>query len=161
MKKMTGPTPRNKIESLAARLRRRGLRIVFTNGVFDILHAGHVSYLAASRACGDILIVGLNSDLSVRKLKGSGRPYQKQSDRAKILLALESVDYVVIFGEETPAKLIEQVKPDMLAKGADYKISEIVGADFVKSYGGKVSRIKLLAGRSTSNILNQMKSKRK
>ncbi len=161
MKKITAPTPRNKIEALACRLKRRGLKIVFTNGVFDILHAGHVSYLAKAKACGDILIVGLNSDASVRELKGKSRPFQKQRDRAVILLALEAVDYVVIFGEPTPLKLIKQIMPDVLAKGADYKISEIVGAEFVESYGGKVQRVKLVAGRSTSSILSKMKSKRK
>ncbi len=124
--------------------------------VFDILHRGHVDYLAKARSFGDLLIVGLNSDASVRRLKGPGRPLQKQTDRAAILLALESVDYVVIFGEETPDKLIHQVKPNVLVKGADYSISEIVGADFVKSHGGSVRRVRLTKGRSTSGIVNKM-----
>lgn len=137
-------------------LRRRGKCIVFTNGVFDILHRGHVDYLARARKFGDILIVGLNTDASVRRLKGSSRPIQRQSDRAAILLALRAVDYVVMFGEDTPDKLIRAIKPDVLVKGADYKISEIVGADFVRSYGGKVRRIKLTKGRSTSRIFRSI-----
>ena len=150
------PTPRTKITDLAKRVRRRGKRIVFTNGVFDILHRGHVEYLAKAKSFGDVLIVGLNSDASVRRLKGKNRPVQKQADRAVILLALEAVDYVVIFGEDTPQKLIEQVRPDVLVKGADYKISEIVGAEFVKSYGGSVRRVRLTKGRSTSGVLKKL-----
>jgi rfaE bifunctional protein nucleotidyltransferase chain/domain len=143
---------RNKITALTNRLRKSGKRIVFTNGVFDILHRGHVEYLAKAKSFGDVLILGLNSDASVRRLKGPTRPLQKQADRAVIMLALESVDYVVIFGEDTPDKLIRQVKPDVLAKGADYKISGIVGADFVRSYGGSVRRVPLTKGRSTSGL---------
>jgi rfaE bifunctional protein nucleotidyltransferase chain/domain len=135
---------RTKIAALAARLKRGGKRVVFTNGVFDILHRG---YLAKAKSLGDVLILGLNSDASVRRIKGSTRPLQRQSDRAVILLALESVDYVVIFGEDTPDKLIRQIKPDILVKGADYKVSEIVGADFVRSHGGSVRRIRLTPGR--------------
>lgn len=143
---------RARIAALSNRLRRNGKRIVFTNGVFDILHRGHVEYLTKAKSFGDILILGLNSDASVRRLKGPTRPLQKQTDRAVILLALESVDYVVIFGEDTPDKLIRQIKPDILVKGADYKVSEIVGADFVRSIGGAVRRIPLTKGRSTSSI---------
>ncbi len=148
--------PRKKIENFAAGVRRRGKRIVFTNGVFDILHRGHVDYLAKARSFGDLLVVGLNSDASVRRLKGKSRPVQKQADRAAILLALRSVDYVVVFGEDTPDKLIRQVKPHVLVKGADYKVSEIVGAEFVQSYGGKVRRVRLTTGRSTSGILRKI-----
>jgi rfaE bifunctional protein nucleotidyltransferase chain/domain len=137
-------------------LRRKGNKIVFTNGVFDILHRGHVEYLAKAKKFGDILIVGLNSDASVRRLKGNNRPLNKQNDRAVILLGLSAVDYVVIFGEDTPDKLIKQIRPDILVKGADYKPNEIVGADFVKSYGGKIKRIKLTLGRSTSKILKKL-----
>jgi rfaE bifunctional protein nucleotidyltransferase chain/domain len=147
---------RNKIANFATRLRRQKKKIVFTNGVFDILHRGHVDYLAKARSFGDLLIVGLNSDRSVRRLKGTDRPLQKQSDRAAILLALESVDYVVIFGEEAPDRLIRQVSPDVLVKGADYSISEIVGADFVKSNGGSVRRVRLTKGRSTSGIIKRL-----
>ncbi len=144
---------RSQISSILKKHRKNKQTIVFTNGVFDILHRGHVEYLAKTKKLGDILIVGLNSDASVKRLKGEGRPLQKQNDRAVILLALESVDYVIFFGEDTPDKLLKQVKPDILAKGADYKISEIVGAEFVKSYGGKVKRITLTKGRSSSRII--------
>ncbi len=148
--------PRTQIQKKAAGWRRAGKKIVFTNGVFDILHRGHVDYLAKAKSFGDILVVGLNSDTSVRRLKGRTRPVQKQGDRAVILLALRAVDYVVIFGEDTPDKLIRQVKPQVLVKGADYKISEIVGAEFVQSYGGKVRRVRLSKGRSTSGILRKL-----
>jgi D-beta-D-heptose 7-phosphate kinase/D-beta-D-heptose 1-phosphate adenosyltransferase len=147
---------RTRIAAHAVRLKRQGKRIVFTNGVFDILHRGHVEYLAKARSLGDVLILGLNSDASVRRIKGPKRPLQKQTDRAAILLALESVDYVVLFGEDTPDKLIRQVKPDVLVKGADYKISEIVGAEFVRSYGGSVRRIRLTPGRSTSGLIKKI-----
>ncbi len=147
--------PRKNIAALCDRLRKQRKKIVFTNGVFDIIHMGHVHYLAKARTFGDILIIGLNTDTSVKKFKGPDRPINKQSDRAGILSALEMVDYVVYFSEETPAKLIAQVKPHILVKGADYKISEIVGADFVKANGGKVRRIKLLKGRSTSGIIKK------
>jgi len=144
---------RKEIDAVCKRLRRRRKTIVFTNGVFDIIHMGHVDYLSKARALGDVLIIGLNTDASVRKFKGPKRPINRQSDRAGVLSALEFVDYIVYFGEETPEKLIRQIKPDVLVKGADYKISEIVGADFVQSYGGQVRRIRLLKGRSTSDII--------
>jgi rfaE bifunctional protein nucleotidyltransferase chain/domain len=142
--------------ALTRRLRRGGHKIVFTNGVFDVLHRGHISYLTKARSFGDCLIVGLNSDLSVRRLKGKSRPLQPQRDRAAILLALRVVDYVVIFGEETPDKLIRQIKPDVLVKGADYKLSEIVGAEFVQSIGGQVRRVRLSSGRSSSKLIRKL-----
>jgi len=145
--------PRRKARDLGKRLRRQRKRIVFTNGVFDILHRGHVSYLTKARSFGDVLIVGLNSDSSVRRLKGKGRPLQTQRDRAAILLALEAVDYVVVFGEPRPDRLIQEIRPDVLVKGADYKLSEIAGAEFVRSYGGKVQRIRLTKGRSSSELI--------
>ena len=141
------------IEALCDRLRWQKQKTVFTNGVFDIIHMGHISYLSKAKALGDILIIGLNTDASVRKIKGPTRPINKQADRAGVLSALEFVDYVVYFSEETPEKLIRLIHPDILVKGADYKISEIVGAKFVKSYGGQVKRIKLLPGRSTSQLI--------
>lgn len=147
---------RKDISSVAQKLRRQKKKIVFTNGVFDILHRGHVDYLKKAKSFGDILIVGLNSDSSVRKIKGPNRPINKQTDRAYILLALEAVDYVVIFSEETPKRLIEQIKPNVLVKGADYKISEIVGADFVKANGGSVRRVRLSKGRSTTGIIKAL-----
>ncbi|MEW6014250.1 MAG: D-glycero-beta-D-manno-heptose 1-phosphate adenylyltransferase [Candidatus Zixiibacteriota bacterium] len=148
--------PRTKLKSILAALRRSGKRIVFTNGVFDILHYGHVDYLTKAKRLGDILIVGLNTDSSVRKFKGKNRPIQNEKDRARILDALKPVDYVVLFSEETPERLIRMIRPDILVKGADYKVSEIVGAEFVKSYGGKVKRIALQRGRSTSKIIYRM-----
>jgi len=144
---------RKDVARLASKLRRSGKKIVFTNGVFDILHRGHVDYLAQARASGDVLILGLNSDASVRRLKGKSRPIQGQRDRAAILLALEAVDYVVFFGEDTPKQLIRQIRPDVLVKGADYRESEIVGAEFVKSCGGRVRRIRLTPRRSSSRVI--------
>jgi rfaE bifunctional protein nucleotidyltransferase chain/domain len=147
---------RKDVVALSNKLRRNKQRIVFTNGVFDVLHRGHVSYLTKARSFGDCLIVGLNSDASVRRLKGKSRPLQPQRDRAAILLALRVVDYVVIFGEETPDKLIRQIKPDVLVKGADYKIAEIVGAEFVQSIGGSVRRVRLSSGRSSSKLIRKL-----
>ncbi|MCP4703517.1 MAG: D-glycero-beta-D-manno-heptose 1-phosphate adenylyltransferase [candidate division Zixibacteria bacterium] len=147
------------ISRLVNKLRRKkDNKIVFTNGVFDILHYGHINYLTKARELGDILILGLNTDSSVKKFKSKDRPLQNEMDRARILTALQAVDYVILFPEETPAKLIEMVKPDILVKGADYKISEIVGAKFVKSYGGEVKRIKFVKGRSSSKIINKLNS---
>ena len=134
-----------------------GVKIVFTNGVFDILHRGHVEYLAEAAKLGDILILGLNSDASTRRLKGEGRPVHRQEDRAAVLLALKAVDYVVVFDEDTPAKLIEKVRPDFLVKGADYKVSEIVGADIVKAYGGEVRTVALTEGYSTTGTIQNIK----
>lgn len=153
---MIRPCTQRYIRVVTTKARRDGLKIVFTNGVFDILHRGHVEYLAKARSFGDLLIVGLNSDVSVRRIKGPKRPIQPQADRAAILLALRSVDYVVYFGEDTPEKLIAAVRPDTLVKGADYQKHEIVGAKFVQSYGGKVRRVKLRTGRSTTSILNKL-----
>ena len=152
---------KNKILSLRAlkvRLekdRHQGKKIVFTNGCFDILHAGHVSVLEFSRSKGDELVVGLNSDESVRRLKGPTRPVNKQADRALVLAALESVSYVCIFNEDTPYNLIKVVRPDVLVKGGDYKPSEIVGREFA----GKVVRFALLKGRSTTGIIKKVSRK--
>lgn len=148
--------PQSKLNSTLNKLRQSGKTIVFTNGVFDILHYGHVDYLSKARRLGDVLIVGLNTDSSVRKFKGKNRPIQNEEDRARILDALKPVDYVVLFSEETPERLIRTIRPNILVKGADYKVSEIVGAEFVKSYGGKVKRIPLQKGRSTSKIISRM-----
>ena len=144
------------VSGIIARLKKAGKKIVFTNGVFDILHRGHVEYLTKSKSFGDILVLGLNSDASVRRIKGPDRPIQPQADRAAILLGLKAVDYVIIFGEDTPDKVIRLVKPDVLVKGADWKISEIVGADFVQAYGGKVRRARLQKGRSSTNIIEKI-----
>ena len=132
-------------------------KIVFTNGCFDLLHAGHVSLLAKARDLGDVLIVGVNSDESVRRLKGEGRPINVIEDRTLMLASLLFVDAVVVFDEDTPENLIKKVKPDVLVKGADYQESEIVGAEFVKSYGGEVVRIPLVEGLSTSQLIEKIK----
>ncbi|MDH4224015.1 MAG: D-glycero-beta-D-manno-heptose 1-phosphate adenylyltransferase [candidate division Zixibacteria bacterium] len=133
--------------------RSEGLKVVFTNGCFDLLHLGHIDYLQKSKKSGDILIVGLNSDSSVRKIKGKGRPIQSQKDRASILAALQFVDYVCIFGDLTPIKLISRLLPDYLVKGSDWKIKDIVGKDIVESSGGKVLTIKMVKGKSTQKII--------
>lgn len=134
-------------------------KIVFTNGCFDILHVGHVTYLAQAKALGDVLVIGLNSDASVRRLKGPNRPVNAQNARALVLAALESVDYVVFFDEDTPYNIITQVNPDILVKGGDYEIDNIVGGDFVRARGGEVLTIPFVDGFSTSNILEQIKEK--
>ena len=136
----------------------RNRRIVFTNGCFDILHVGHVTYLEQARALGDLLFVGLNSDSSVRSLnKGPDRPIQLQNDRAKILLALKAVDFVSIFDESTPLELIKEVCPDILVKGGDWRPDQIVGSDFVLARGGKVLSLPFVKGHSTSAILEKVR----
>lgn len=134
-------------------LRREGKRLVFTNGVFDILHRGHCEYLADARALGDALIVGLNSDASVTRLKGPRKPIVPQDDRAAVLAALGCVDYVVYFDEDTPRELIAAVLPDILVKGGDYEVADIVGRAEVEAAGGKVLTIPLTPGRSSTNII--------
>jgi rfaE bifunctional protein nucleotidyltransferase chain/domain len=139
--------------SIRSKLKERGRSVVFTNGCFDLIHRGHLDYLRRSKSFGDVLIVAVNSDRSVRKIKGKGRPILPQKDRAEIIAALEPVDYVFIFNEETPLRVIDVLKPDILVKGADYKLSEIVGARAVKSWGGQVKRVKLTEGRGTREII--------
>lgn len=145
--------PRRRVRALCARLRRQGKRIVFTNGCFDILHAGHAQYLRRAASLGDVLVVGLNGDASVRRLKGKGRPVQKAADRAYLLASLSCVSYVAVFSEDTPARLIRDVMPHVLVKGGDWKGKEIVGADTVRANGGTVRTIRFLPGRSTTSIL--------
>lgn len=137
---------------------RQGRKLVFTNGCFDILHIGHVKYLQEAKACGDLLVVAVNSDRSVRELKGPERPLQSENDRAEILAALEAVDYTVIFDEETPIKHIEAIKPDVLVKGGDWAIEQIVGSDFVLKNGGEVKSLQFIQGRSTTNVVEKIKS---
>lgn len=144
------------VNEFAAQCRQQGRKVVFTNGCFDILHVGHVRYLEASRKLGDVLIVGINADASVRRLKGSGRPVQPEDDRAHILASQSCVDAVVIFEQDTPIELIETVQPDVLTKGEDYQRKEdIVGWDIVEKRGGQVHRIPLVAGRSTTNLIRK------
>jgi rfaE bifunctional protein nucleotidyltransferase chain/domain len=137
-------------------LRRRGKRVVFTNGTFDIIHRGHVEYLAAARKMGDVLVVGLNTDASIRRIKGKNRPINPQRDRAIVLASLASVDYVCLFGGDTPAALIARLVPDVLVKGADWKASAIGGADVVLAHGGAVRRVRLTAGRSTTGVIERV-----
>jgi len=132
-------------------------KVVFTNGCFDVLHFGHISYLRKAKSLGNILVIGLNTDASVKKLKGPSRPVNSEKDRAEILAELSSVDAIVFFGEDTPEKLIRELKPDVLVKGADWKKGAIVGGKFVESYGGCVKRIKFEPGRSTTNVLAKLK----
>ncbi len=151
---------RNKILS-ASRLelklkRARPRRVVFTNGCFDILHPGHVRYLERARALGDCLIVALNSDESVRSIKGPARPINRLKDRAQVMAALESVDYVTWFTTSTPLKLIERLKPNVLAKGGDWPVSKIVGADVVIARGGRAVSIPFVAGHSTTSVLSKI-----
>lgn len=131
-------------------------KIVFTNGCFDILHIGHIRYLKKSKELGDLLIIGLNSDYSVKRLKGENRPYNKENERAEMLLALSFVDYVILFDEDTPYNLIEKIKPSVLTKGGDYEKSKIVGAQIVESYNGQVVILPFTEGKSTTNILKNI-----
>ena len=131
-------------------------KIVFTNGCFDILHAGHADYLNKAKSLGDILVVGINSDASVRRIKGEKRPILPQQMRAYLLDNLKPVDYVVIFEEDTPLELIKAIKPDVLVKGADWDLERIVGADFVLSYGGRVERIAFSFDISTSKVIERV-----
>ena len=140
---------------LRGRWRAEGLKTVFTNGCFDLLHAGHVRYLNAARALGDRLVVGLNSDASVARLKGAGRPVTPACERAEILSALEAVDAVVLFGEDTPLRLIQALSPDVLVKGGDWALDAIVGREHVLASGGEVVTVPTVAGRSTSEILRR------
>jgi D-glycero-beta-D-manno-heptose 1-phosphate adenylyltransferase len=133
-------------------------RVVFTNGCFDLLHVGHIRYLKEARECGDILVVGLNADASVRKLKGEERPLQNEVDRGEILSSLASVDYVTLFTEDTPENLIHLIKPDVLVKGGDWPIEKIVGAPFVLKNGGQVKSLQFVNGRSTSSLVEKIKN---
>ena len=136
--------------------REKSRKLVFTNGCFDILHSGHVRYLQTAAGFGDILVLGLNSDTSVRKLKGSRRPIMTQTDRAYILSAIEAIDCIVIFYEETPARLIQKISPDVLVKGGDYLPGDVVGYDTVKENGGCVKIVPYVEGKSTSGIVNSI-----
>jgi rfaE bifunctional protein nucleotidyltransferase chain/domain len=144
------------IKTIAARLKGRKKRIVFTNGCFDILHVGHIRYLRKARSLGDILVVGLNTDRSVRAIKGEKRPIVSQAERAEVLAALEFVDYVVFFDEPDPFALIEKVKPHILVKGADWSKDKIVGRDLVEKGGGRVVRIPLVPGASSSGVIERI-----
>ena len=139
------------------KLQKLGKKIVFTNGCFDILHVGHVRYLKEAKALGDILILGLNSDSSVKSLKGSNRPINNESDRAEVLSALKAIDYVVIFDEKTAENIVGEVKPDIYAKGGDYSIDTLPEAKIVAEHGGKTVLLQLVDGKSSTNIINKCK----
>lgn len=137
-------------------LRQSGKKIVFTNGCFDIIHAGHVRYLTKAKSFGDVLIVGLNSDESVRMLKGATRPINSQNDRAEVLLGLKAVDYVIFFSEMTSENLIAEVKPDVYVKGSDYTLKTLPEAQIVQSYGGRIEFVDLVEGRSTTGMVEKI-----
>jgi D-beta-D-heptose 7-phosphate kinase/D-beta-D-heptose 1-phosphate adenosyltransferase len=145
--------PRAELKTVIDRLKREGKKVIFTNGCFDILHAGHLASLQGSKQLGDLLIVGLNSDASVRGLKGETRPVISQENRASLLAGLACVDLVVVFDEETPENLIRCVEPDVLVKGGDYTVDQIAGAEFVTGRGGRVVTLPLVPGLSTTSIL--------
>jgi rfaE bifunctional protein nucleotidyltransferase chain/domain len=148
------------LRELVKDLKSKGKIIVFTNGCFDIIHPGHIKILFEAKKQGDVLIVGINDDDSIRRLKGQDRPILPLSARQIVLAAIEAVDYVVSFSEDTPEKLIKEIEPDVLVKGEDWSEDKIVGADFVKSKGGKVIRVKLVEGFSTSNIIKKIRRER-
>jgi len=139
------------------RLRSEGKRLVFTNGCFDLLHPGHVRYLTGARSLGDALVVALNSDRTVRVLKGEGRPILNEAERAEVVSALEAVDYVVVFDEATPRELISDLLPDVLVKGGDWALEEIVGREEVEAAGGTVCSLPYVEGSSTSDIIERIK----
>lgn len=157
---MTAPTPPERKllaeDELIARFGRpRGQRLVFTNGVFDLLHRGHVAYLYAAGSLGDVLVVALNTDASVRRLKGDSRPLNTEQDRAFVLAGLACVDAVTLFDDDTPARLIGRLLPDVLVKGADYRIEDVAGRAEVEAAGGRVELIPLVRGRSTSELIRK------
>lgn len=148
----------DEIVLIRQRLRSEGKKLVFTNGCFDILHAGHVRYLNEARALGDALVLGLNSDESVRVLKGEGRPIVPEDERAEVLAALACIDFIFVFDDLTPQRVIDAIVPDILVKGADWGISEIVGRETVEKAGGSVRNIPLVEGTSTTNIIHKILS---
>ena len=147
----------NELTSALVFYKNQNKKIVFTNGCFDLLHVGHVRYLKQAKSLGNILIVGVNTDLSVQSLKGPSRPIQNENDRAEILASLGSVDHTVLFTEETPLQLIQIIKPDFLVKGGDWKTEQIVGSDFVIKNGGKVLSLQFVDGKSTTSIIEKSK----
>ena len=137
-------------------LRNQGKELVFTNGCFDLIHAGHIHLLKKARAQGDALFVGLNSDESIQRIKSADRPIMPQEDRITLLKAIQYVDDVILFDEDTPRRLIQELQPDVLVKGADYALDEIVGADWVEKHGGRVHRVPLVEGRGTTEIIKSI-----
>lgn len=150
---------RKKLAGILANLRKQGQKIVFTNGCFDLLHAGHVRYLNKAKQYGDVLVVAINTDASVQRLKGKNRPLVPQQERAEVLGGLAAIDYITFFNEETPAAIISELKPQVLVKGADYKVKDIVGNIYMKKNKGRVVRIPLAKGLSSSNIISDIVQK--
>ena len=150
---------REALKTIAAKARTEGKKIVFTNGCFDLLHAGHVRLLREAKKLGDLLIVALNSDSSVREIKGPDRPILPEEERAELIAALEMVDYVTLFDEPDPLNLLRELRPDVLAKGGDWAEDKVVGREWVESYGGKVAVIPYLKGHSTTEIIERMRKR--
>ena len=148
--------PRNELKAKVDRLKREGKKVVFTNGCFDILHAGHTRYLREARKLGDALILALNSDSSVRSIKGPMRPIVPEAERAEVVASLDSVDYVTVFDELTPLELIEFLRPDVIVKGGDWAEKDIVGAETVRKWGGRVAIMPEIEGASTTNIIDKV-----
>lgn len=144
------------VVNLREKYKREGKKLVFTNGCFDIIHVGHIKLLKKSKQIGDILIVGLNSDDSVRRLKGKGRPINKIKDRIEVLSAIRYVDHIIVFDEDTPYNLINRLRPDVLVKGGDYKPDDVIGRDIVEGNGGEVVILPLVKGQSTTKILDRI-----
>jgi len=155
---MSGLIKRENLQELLKELRKAGKVIVTTNGCFDILHVGHVRYLETTKKFGDVLIVALNSDKSVKSIKGEGRPINNEQDRAEILCALKSVDYVVLFDEDSPAKLLAEIKPDVHTKGADYTMETLPEAKIITENGGRVEFISFVEGKSTTSTIAKINS---
>ena len=146
----------SELQKIRGQLKANDMKVVFTNGVFDLIHRGHVEYLEAAKALGDVLILGLNSDQSVKKIKGPFKPVVNEEDRAVVLAALSSIDYVCLFDEETPNRIICTLIPDILVKGGDYQYHEIVGREVVEENGGRVITIPFTAGKSTTNLMREI-----
>ena len=151
---MSSSTSLSELKAIRLKLKAEGKKVVFSNGVFDLIHSGHLDYLSKAKKLGDVLIVGLNSDDSVRRIKGNKRPILKQEERAFILSNLKPVDFVVFFDEDTPEKLISEIIPDILVKGADWAVDKIVGREVVEKNGGKVMNIEFVNDQSTSKIID-------
>lgn len=156
---MSNIKSRREIKDIRVQLKKEGKKVVFTNGCFDLIHSGHVDYLIKAREMGDVLILGLNTDSSVKKIKGDKRPILKQDERAFILSNLKPVDYVTFFEEDTPAEIINDLIPDILVKGADWTIDKIVGREVVEANGGEVKTVQFVNDQSTSNIIKIIKER--
>jgi len=157
---MREPVKRENLQELLSKLRKDGKTIVTTNGCFDILHVGHVRYLEETKKFGDVLIVALNSDKSVRRLKGEGRPINNENDRAEVLNALKSVDYVVLFDEDSPADLLAEIKPDVHTKGADYTVETLPEAKIILENGGRLEFISFVEGKSTTSTIAKINAQK-